>query len=119
MEVAFSTRMLRIQRIELEGGRVVLVLQGHISADGVELLERECSEAIRSGLRVMLDLGAVMYIGWSGMKALRRLNGIGVEIGRCTPLLADTLEHEGIRAGRTADHANNGTHEWKGGAPDA
>ena len=112
--------MLRIQRIELEGGRVVLVVQGNISADGVELLERECSEAIRSGLRVMLDLGAVTYICWSGLKALHRLNGIGVEIGRCTPLFADTLEHEGIRAERAADHANNTeAHERQGGAPDA
>ena len=75
--------MLRIQRIGLEGDGVVLALQGHIHADAVELLERECSEAIRSGRRVMLDLGAVEHSGWSGWR-------------RCdAALLADTLEHGG------------------------
>jgi hypothetical protein len=112
--------MLRIQRVGLERDRVVLALQGHITADGVELLQRECWEAIRSGLRVTLDLVAVGYIAWPGLKALRRLRGIGVEIGRCSPLLADLLEHEGTQTGRAVDDANDGeVPEWKGGAPDA
>lgn len=98
--------MLRILRVELEGGWVVLVLQGHIAAEWGELLELECLDSLRSGLRVALDLSDVSFIGRSGLATLGRLGRLGVEFRRCSPLIADTLEQEGIAAGRAADDGN-------------
>ena len=55
--------MLRIQRTDVMVHRVVLLLQGYIVVEWAELLERECEELIRSGLRVVLDLSEVAFIG--------------------------------------------------------
>src|SRR5262245_61698641 len=109
--------MLRILRVESEGGRFLLDLQGRIAGEWIDLLEGECTDAIRSGLRVALDLTGVTFIGRSGLEALRRLRAAGVEIGACSPLLADTLEQEGIAPGpvRRNAHDGNGLGK-KGGA---
>ena len=112
--------MLRIVRVESEEGRVVLDLQGRIATEWVELLESECTDAILSGLRVTLDLTGVTFIGRSGLEALRRLRSAGVEIGSGSPLIADTLEQEGISPGpvrpvQTDAHDGNGLGK-KGGA---
>jgi len=106
--------MLLILRDEdLEARRVALMLQGHIVAEGAEVLERECLELRRSGLRVALDLSGVIFIGRSGLEAIGRLAQAGVDIMACPPLIADMLEQEGIEVG-------HGKHPWKrGGGPAA
>lgn len=95
--------MLRIQRDDVAAQRVVLILQGHIVAEWADLLERECVELSRSGLRVALDLSGVVFIGRSGFEALGRLSRAGVGIIGCSPLIADTLEQEGIDVGADLD----------------
>jgi len=93
--------MLRIKRNDVDAQRVVLALQGHIAGEWAELLERECAELSRFGLRVALDFAEVVSIGRPGFEVLSRLNKAGVAIVGCSPLMADTLEQEGIAAGRT------------------
>lgn len=92
--------MLRILRDPVGDHRVVLILQGRLVAEWVEVLERECQELSRSGQGVDLDLAGVVFIGRSGFEALGRLARAGVGIIACLPLIADMLEQEGIDVGR-------------------
>jgi len=80
--------------------RVVLMVEGRIVGEWADVLEDECLDLIRSGLVVILDLSAVVFIDRRGLAALDRLVRIGSTIRSCTPLIADLLRAEGIRAGR-------------------
>ena len=91
--------MLRIWPDDGIIGRV-LVLQGRLVTGWVEVLERECAEAGRSGQRVALDLSAVTYVSRAGLAALVRLCRRDVGILACPPLIAQMLEQEGIDMGR-------------------
>jgi hypothetical protein len=82
--------MLRILRNDVDEHRVVLILEGRIVAAWADMLERVCSEAIRSGRPLVLDLSGVVVIARSG-----------VGITGCSPLIADMLEQEGISVIRT------------------
>ena len=93
--------MLRIKRKDVDAQRVVLVLQGRIVAEWADLLERECAELSRSDLLVALDLAEIVCIDRSGFEVLSRLSRAGIVITSCSPLMADTLEQEGIPARRT------------------
>ena len=101
--------MLRILRNDVDAHRVVLLLEGHIAAEWADLLERECLKLIRSGLGVVLDLSAVVFIGRSGLEALRRLGLDGIGIIGCSPLIADMLEEEGIELDRNLGDTNDET----------
>ena len=89
--------MLRIQRDDLDDHRVSLILQGRIAGEWAELLERECAQLLQAGFRVSLDLSDVVFIGRSGLEALRRLAASGVRIGNGSSLITAVLEQEGIR----------------------
>jgi hypothetical protein len=91
--------MLRIWRDDTEAGRALLVLAGRLVAAWADVLERECAEAGRSGLRVALDLSEVRYVSPEGLAALARLWRRGVAIAACPPLIVEMLEQEGIPAG--------------------
>jgi len=100
--------VLRILRDDVEADRVVLILQGHIVAEWADLLERECLELSRSGLRVALDLSGVVFISRSGVEVLGRLARAGVGIVACSPLVADMLEQEGLDVGRDLRDPDDG-----------
>jgi anti-anti-sigma regulatory factor len=91
--------MLHILRVELQSGRVVLVLHGCIAAESVALLERECEATIRSGARAALDLRGVTLLDRSARMALRRLGRSGIEIGGCSPTIAAALEQDADEGG--------------------
>ena len=99
--------MLRIQRHDVNGRAVILVLQGRIVAEWADLLERECAKLIGSKLRVALDLSEVVFIGRSGLEALGRLSRAGARVIGCTPLIAAMLEQEGIAVRRPFRVAQN------------
>jgi anti-anti-sigma regulatory factor len=101
--------MLRIERDDVDAHRVILVLQGHVVAEWADLLERECAELSRSGLRVALDFSAVAFIGRSGFEALSRLSRAGVPIIGCSQLIADVLGQEGIAASRAFEAGDDGS----------
>ena len=103
------TNVLRIQRNDVDAHRVVLQLEGHIAAEWADLLERECLILIRSGLGVVLDLSAVVFIGRSGLESLGRLGLDGVGVIGCSPLIADMLEEEGIELDQNVGDTNDGT----------
>jgi anti-anti-sigma regulatory factor len=107
--------VLRILRRDVELDQVVLVLQGHIVAEWADVLERECEELIRTGLRVALDLAGVTYIGRASVEVLGRLGRIGVAITGCSALIADMLEQEGIAVVRDVRGTNHMTPPGKTG----
>jgi hypothetical protein len=73
------------------------VLEGKVAAEWAALLERECSDLLRSRRAVSLDLAGVDFVDRAGVRTLRRLSRTGVEI-RCRPgPVASVLEGEGIR----------------------
>ena len=92
--------MLRIQASPLTAHVTILLLQGHIVAGWVDLLEDECLGLIASGLDVVLDFSGVVFISHSGLEAIGRLNRAGARITGCPPLIADVLEQEGIEVDR-------------------
>jgi hypothetical protein len=97
---------LRITREEGSRVRALLRLEGSVVAEWAALLERECSELLRSGGAVSLDLADVNFVDRAGVQALERLSRAGVEI-RCRPgPVASVLEGEGVRVTREADGAD-------------
>jgi anti-anti-sigma regulatory factor len=88
---------LRITRKTGSRSRATLVLEGKVAAEWAALLERECSDLLRSRRAVSLDLAGVDFVDRAGVRTLRRLSRTGVEI-RCRPgPVASVLEGEGIR----------------------
>ena len=97
---------LRITRKKGSRSRATLVLEGRVAAEWAVLLERECSELLRSRLAVSLDLAGVTFVDRAGVRTLGRLSRKGVEI-RCRPgPVASVLEGEGIRV--TQDGVGDG-----------
>jgi anti-anti-sigma regulatory factor len=92
--------VLRILRHDQGAERVVLIVEGRIVTEWADVLEEECLALIGSHLRVALDLSGVSFIGRRGVDVLRRLGRGGVEIEGCSPLIAETLEQEGIAVSR-------------------
>jgi anti-anti-sigma regulatory factor len=88
---------LRITRRKGSRSRATLTLEGRVVAEWAALLERECSELLRSRRALSLDLAAVTFVDRAGVETLERLSRAGVEI-RCRPgPVASVLEGEGIR----------------------
>jgi anti-anti-sigma regulatory factor len=90
--------MLRIVRNQLDAHHVVLGLQGQIVREWAELLERECVELGRAGVRIALDLSEAVLIDRAGFEVLSRLSRAGVGIIACPPLIAEALREQGIAA---------------------
>lgn len=87
---------LRITRRRGSRPRATLTLEGSITAEWAALLERECSDLLKSRPAITLDLTAVTFIDLAGVRALGRLSHGGIEI-RCRPgPVASVLEGEGI-----------------------
>lgn len=95
--------MLRILRDDEQTPRVTLRLLGTIVSEWAGVLESECVELQRSGHVVLLDLSGVTLIERVGVEVLRNLDVLGVEIVRCSPLVAEVLKSQGIRVGQLED----------------
>jgi len=96
---------LRITRVDGSTSRVTLRLEGRVAAQWAALLERECSDLLRSRDAVSLELAGVSFVDRAGVRALERLSRTGVEI-RCRPgAVASVLEGEGIPVTWEADEA--------------
>ena len=88
---------LRITRKSRSRSRATLVLEGKVAAEWSALLERECSDLLRSRPALRLDLAGVDFVDGSGIRALRRLSRNGIEIFCPSGPVASVLEGEGIR----------------------
>ncbi len=88
---------LRITRKRGSRSRATLVLEGKVAAEWAALLERECSDLLRSRRAVSLDLAGVTFVDRAGVQTLGRLSRKGVEILCRRGPVASVLEGEGIR----------------------
>ena len=95
--------MLRIHHNDTTTQEKILRLEGNIVWEWSDLLESECLALVASGFAVALDLSSVVFVGISGIDALRRLRENGVRITHCPPLIAEVLEQEGIDVDRDVE----------------
>ncbi len=104
---------LRITRLKGSRSRATLKLatlklEGGVIAEWAALLERECSDLLRPGGAVSLDLAGVSFVDRAGVEALKRLSRAGVEIRCPSGPVASVLEAEGVRVTREADEVDDG-----------
>ena len=98
----------RITREEGSRSRATLRLEGRVVAQWAALLERECSELLRSSTSVSLDLAGVGFVDRAGVEALERLSRAGVEIRCPSGAVASVLLGEGVRVTHGADDVPGG-----------
>jgi ABC-type transporter Mla MlaB component len=95
--------VLRITREKETHLGVTLRLEGRVTGEWAALLERECSDRLRSGDSVRLDLAGVTFVDRSGVEVLERLSHAGVEVRHPSEPVASVLEGEGVRVTRDVD----------------
>ena len=86
--------MLRLTRTTRLPHEVVLLLEGQIVAEWVELLEAECLTLLRTDQSVLLDLSRVRYLDRRAARLLRELAGQSVQLINCPPLVADLVTED-------------------------
>ena len=95
-------------RITREEGSRTLKLEGRLVAEWAALLERECSDLLRSSSAVSLDLADVSFVDRAGVEALERLSRAGVEIRCPSGAVASVLLGEGVRVTHDEDDVRGG-----------
>jgi len=86
--------MLRLTRTTRLPHEVVLLLEGQIVAEWVELLEAECLTLLRSDQNVLLDLSRVSYLDRRAARFLRDLAARSVQLINCPPLVAELVTED-------------------------
>ena len=107
--------MLRLTRTTRLPHEVILLLEGQIVAEWVELLEAECLTLLRSDQNVLLDLSRVSYLdrraarllaagerdialelgeAQIAARLLRDLAARSVQLINCPPLVADLVTED-------------------------
>ena len=87
------TRTTRL-RDEVVPDEVVLVLEGQIVAEWVDLLEAECLELLESHGKVLLDLANVSYLDGRAVRLLRKLATRSVVLINCPPLVDELVRED-------------------------
>lgn len=99
---------LRLTRGERSRSHATLKLEGSLAGQWAALLERECSDLLRSSGSVSLHLAGVSFVDRAGIEALERLSRAGVEIRCPSGPVASVLEGEGVRITWDGDGADCG-----------
>lgn len=89
-------RLTRTSRLHSEAvlDEVILVLEGQIVAEWVDLLEAECLELLGSHGKVLLDLANVSYLDGRAVRLLRRLATRSVNLINCPPLVEELVRED-------------------------
>jgi anti-anti-sigma regulatory factor len=83
--------MLRLTRTTRLPHEVIVLLEGQIVAEWVELLEAECLTLLQTDQQVLLDLSRVSYLDRRAARLLRDLAARSVQLINCPPLVADLV----------------------------
>jgi anti-anti-sigma regulatory factor len=86
--------MLRLTRTTRFPQEVVLVLEGQIVTEWVELLEAECLELLGTERKLFLDLANVSYLDRRAMRLLRKLAARSVTLINCPPLVDELVRED-------------------------
>ena len=84
--------MLRLTEVDERDAGLTLLVEGHIVASSVDVLERECVAATQRAASVRLDLGGVMYVDTEGAALLSRLSSRWCAIVNCPPLIRELFD---------------------------
>jgi anti-anti-sigma regulatory factor len=102
-----AVMVLRITQENGSDSGTILRLEGRIVEEGGVLLEHECAEILRDWDEVHLDLTDITFIDRSGVEALQRLSGAGVEIVCPSGPVASVLEGAGVPVTLNTDDLGN------------
>ena len=86
--------MLRLTRTTGLPHEAIVLLEGQIVAEWVELLEAECLTLLQTDQQVLLDLSRVSYLDRRAARLLRDLAARSVQLINCPPLVADLLRED-------------------------
>jgi len=90
----FEDSMLRVTRVTPKPDEVILVLEGRLYGEWVELLEDECAQLLRTDRRVLLDLASVSFVDRRGARLLRDLAMGRVSLINCPPLVDELVRED-------------------------
>jgi hypothetical protein len=86
--------MLRLTRTTQQADEVVLVLEGQIIGEWVELLEAECLELLSTQRKLSLDLANVSYLDRRAVALLGRMAARSVNLVNCPPLVDELVRED-------------------------
>ena len=86
--------ILKISTLESSGAGETLRLEGHVGGPWVGELRRSCDRVLSEGKQLTLDLAGVSFIDRDGVRLLRSLKRMGVQLRNCSPFVALRLEEE-------------------------
>jgi anti-anti-sigma regulatory factor len=86
--------MFRLTRVTAAPDEVVLVLEGRLYGEWVELLEDECAQLLRTDWRVLLDLASLSFVDQRGARLLRELALGGTILINCPPLVDEMVRED-------------------------
>ena len=86
--------MLRLTRTTRHPHEVIVLLEGQIVAEWVELLEAECLTLLQTDQRLLLDLSRVSYLDRRAARLLRDLGARSVSLINTPSLVADLVTED-------------------------
>ena len=86
--------MLRLTRTSKPPHEVILLLEGQIVAQWVQLLEDECRELLSADRQILLDLSGVTYLDRQAARLLRELSDRSVRLINCPPLVDELVRED-------------------------
>lgn len=83
--------MLKITTIPDGPGTIRLKLDGNLSAEAIEVLERTVRDSIVAPVSLVLDLSGVTFVGSEAVELLRTLEARGVVLAGASPFVNEQL----------------------------
>ena len=82
---------LWIERVAGARDQVALRVSGQLVGSWVDVLERECVEALSKGESPELELSQLTYVSSAGVRLLSEMRSKGLRFRGLTPLVADMI----------------------------
>jgi ABC-type transporter Mla MlaB component len=96
--------MLRITN-KMEGRRTLLVLEGRLVGEWVEVLNEECTAQIKKGRALSLDFSGLTFVDQDGIALLRQLKELNTSFIECPAFVAALCRTRGD--GHAEGHSGN------------
>ena len=88
--------MLRITLVSQKSDEVVLRVDGWLTGNDVDLLDREGRRHLAESRRVVLDLGGTRFIDQKGIMLLRSWSGDSLRLRGASPFVRTLLATHGL-----------------------
>ena len=77
--------------------KALLVLEGRLVGEWVQVLNEECSAQIKKGRALSLDLSGLTFVDQDGIALLRQLKGLNASFIECPAFVAALCRTRGGR----------------------